>query len=265
MSTHKRIANNLWSLGISRDLATFLALKGSHNGRSPDAPHGNLNLRGLDRPVLYRPGTTDIPVVWELFHNREYEFVGGWPFKTVVDCGANVGMFLAWVLRNGNGALERYVGVEPDADSFALLTAQAQSLGVEQRSTLLQGAVWERDGEVSFDRDGESWAHHVSQNGRATVRALTIGSILDIAGLASCDLLKLDIEGGEKQVLNALPEYAGRIDAIVAELHDGLDYDWFAATVGPAGYRCAPPGALFNGHPSAVRRGSPLERFVRGA
>ena len=251
-------------LGIARDLATFLALKGHAESLATTA-HGNLSLRGLEHPVLFRPGTTDIPVVWELFRNREYEFVAGWPFKTVVDCGANVGMFLAWVLCNSQGVLERYAGVEADAESFKVLAAQAQSLGMDGRATLIQGAVWERDGEVSFQRDGASWAHHVSEDGGDTVRALTLGSILDIAGLASCDLLKLDIEGGERQVLTTLPEYAHRIDAIVAELHDGLDYDWFVSSVAPAGYLCAPPGKLFHQHPGAIRIGSPLEHLVRPA
>jgi hypothetical protein len=91
---------------------------------------------------------------------------------------------------------------------------------------------------------------------------MTLGGLLDEASLPRCDLLKLDIEGGERRVLTAILPFAERIDAIVAELHDGLDYAWFAETVGRAGYISAPPGELFHSHPGAVRRGSAFEHLI---
>ena len=165
-------------------------------------------------------------------------------------------------LLHSHGALDRYVGVEADVESFGVLTQQVLALGVEHSATVLQGAVWKHDGEVSFDGRGQSWAHHVADDGDHKVRAMTLGTILDRAGLASCDLLKLDIEGGEREVLASLASWGHRVDAIVAELHGDLDYAWFARTVAPAGFVCAPAGRLFNRHPGAIRRRSPLERFV---
>lgn len=262
MSVADRIAANAWLLGICRDVRTFLALKG-HSRIRRDGSLGRLRLKGLDHTVLFRPETTDIPVLWELFHTREYEFTEGWPFKTVVDCGANVGMFLAWVVRQSRYGTNRYVGVEPDEDAFRVLSKQVLSLGVQKETTLFRAAVWDRVGSVGFNADGPSWSHHVVDGDGPKVRAMTLGAILDEARLDSCDLLKLDIEGGERQVLGALADHAHRIGTLVAELHGGLDYHWFAATVERAGFLAAPPGRLFNLHPGAVRKGSAFERFVR--
>src|SRR5262245_50183947 len=90
----------------------------------------SLRLRGLENPVLYRPGTTDVSVAWEIFRLREYDCEPGWDFRTVVDCGANVGMFLAFALMKNGTKLDRYVGVEADRDAFGVLERQAEAADV---------------------------------------------------------------------------------------------------------------------------------------
>jgi FkbM family methyltransferase len=213
-----------------------------------------LRFRGLATPVFYRPGSTDIAVAWELFHQREYDCTRPWDFPTVVDCGANVGLFLAFVLMQINGGLVRYVGVEPDPESFRMLERQVSALGVRAKSRLLRAAAWSVDGEVCFEDHGPSWARHVRASGGTRVRALTIESILDEAELKECDLLKLDIEGGERTVLPRMKTWGPRVRMVVAELHDGLDYPWFAAIAEDAGFQPFPPGKLFRLHPAAIRR-----------
>jgi hypothetical protein len=85
------------------------------------------------------------------------------------------------------------------------------------------------------------------------VPGLRIESILDAAGLQECDLLKLDIEGGERTVLPEMPQWGPRVRAVVVELHDGLDYAWFAAHARRANFHPYPAGELFLTHPSALR------------
>jgi FkbM family methyltransferase len=203
---------------------------------------------------LYRPGTSDVKVAWELFHRREYDCTRTWDFATVVDCGANVGMFLAFVMMKMGARLRRYVGVEADRAAFELLELQAAAMAIRDRSLLLHVAVWERDGAVSFDDRGPSWGRHVSDGGAARVQAMTIESILDAAGLEECDLLKLDIEGGERTVLPRMKSWGPRVRMVVVELHGGLDYPWFAAIAEEAGFQPFPPGQLFRAHPGAIRR-----------
>ena len=251
MSLLGRVRNNLWLLGTCRDWPTLRAMKRADAERTPQP--GRLRFRAPHTPILYRPGTSDVSVAWELFQQREYECTRPWDFPTVVDCGANVGMFLAFAVMRLGQRLERYVGVEADRESFALLELQASAVDVRARSLLLQVAAWEHDGEVSFDDRGASWGRHVSPVGPTRVRAMTIESILDAAGLAECSLLKLDIEGGERTVLPRIRSWGPRVRTVVAELHGELDYAWFAAHATAAGFRPFPPGALFRAHPGAIR------------
>ena len=248
----KRIADNIWLICACRNLETFRAMKGRLLGNG--AGLRSLQFRALERPVVYRPGTTDIFVAWELFRGREYA-VGNaaWPFRTVVDCGANVGMFLAWVVANAGTPLERYVGIEADESSFTTLQRQLESLSLGSRYTILKAAVWKHDGEAYFDSTGPSWAHHVSESGGQSVVARTVKSILVESGIKQCDLLKLDIEGGELTVLPTIEQWGHMVRAIVAELHGGADFAWFESTVEAAGFRAYPAGKLFRKHPGALR------------
>jgi len=247
-----KVRNNLWLLGKCRDWRTLRAMKQLDLDGAEDVRQ--LQFRSLPNPILYRPGTSDISVAWELFRRREYDCARTWDFPTVVDCGANVGLFLAFVVMKMGARLHRYVGVEADRASFGLLELQATAAAIHSKSLLLQAAAWEHDGEVRFDDRGPSWGRRVSDGGATRVRAMTIESILDSAGLEQCDLLKLDIEGGERRVLPLMKSWGPRVRAVVAELHDGLDYAWFADIAESAGFQPFPPGKLFRAHPGAIRR-----------
>lgn len=252
MTLLDRLRDNLWLLGSCRDWGTLLDMK---LRREHDAGTVHrLHLRATEAPIVYRPGTSDLSVVWEIFRSGEYECTSGWEFDTVVDCGANVGVFLAFaVMKRGDG-LRRYVGVEADRSAFEVLQLQAQAVDLGQRGVLLQAAAWGCDGEVGFEDSGPSWGRQVSPSGAVRTRAMTVESILDAAGLEGCDLLKLDIEGGEREVLERIGSWGPRVRVVVAELHDGLDYAWFAGLARGAGFQPYPPGGLFRTHPAAVRR-----------
>ena len=247
-----KVLDNAWLLGACRDWPTVRAMKRrGHESTETVLP---LHFRALRTPVLCRAGTTDISVAWELFRLQEYQCRHAWDFARVVDCGANVGMFLGFALKQSAGALQKYVAVEPDGESFQTLQQQVDLAGVGPRSTLLNAALWHKEGTVCFDDTGSSWGRHVSESGKAQVRAMSVPAVLDAAGLQHCDLLKLDIEGGERQVLPTISQWADRVDVIVAELHEGLDFAWFESIVTPAGFTAVPAGRLFRGHPTAVRK-----------
>jgi FkbM family methyltransferase len=256
----RRVADHAWLLGACRDWETLRAMK----SRPPrGAPPPSLRFRRLEPAVLYRPGSTDVQVAWEIFRQRQYACALPWRFDTIVDCGASVGMFAAFALRERGEPFSRYVAVEADPEAFRMLERQIDSLGLRATSRTIEAAAWSVDGEVRFDDSGPSWAHRVSSEGRRRVRAMRLESILDEASLDQCDLLKLDIEGGEREVLPSIRDWGPRVRAVVAELHDGLDYRWFARVTSDAGFRPYPPGALFRDHPGAIRNDVVPDRMPR--
>ena len=185
-----------------------------------------------------------------------YRPIHGWTYRSVLDCGANGGLFAAYARSQGKDMLRAYVGVEPDPDSFELLSEMVRVRGMQPISTLFQAAVAGEDGTAKFDTSGDSWVHRLSDRGELEVQTFSVNSLLDRAGLDEVDLLKLDIEGGEKQVLEAWPTWRDRVRCIVVELHDfwdPLDFDWFASLARASGYVPMPEGTLFGRLPGAIR------------
>jgi FkbM family methyltransferase len=245
-----------WAIRQSGDNLTRRLLTDRLNPAECRKKYIPVRLRCLDGPLLARPGSTDRLVIEEIFRDGEYEPILGWCFRSVLDCGANAGFFAAYAQSRAGDTLRRYVGVEPDPDAFELLTEIIRIRGLSDISTLLQVAVSAEDGTAAFDTAGESWGHRLSDQGDLQVQTLSVNSILDRASLAEVDLLKLDIEGGEKQVLESWPTWRRRVRCLVVELHDfwdPLDYDWFAACARASGFVPMPAGRLFGRLPGAIR------------
>ena len=151
---------------------------------------------------------------------------------TVVDVGANIGVFTVWAARElGAG---RIVAVEPAPDTARQLRHNVAvnhlgdvavveaALGGERRQAMLyrrgpavMNTLFQRDLYGSRFETG------------ARVRVLTLDDVFERCNIERCNLLKLDCEGAEYEALyGASPDLLARIDHIVAECHVGLtDHD----------------------------------------
>jgi FkbM family methyltransferase len=134
---------------------------------------------------------------------------------TVVDCGANVGLFSLFLKDAA-----RVVAVEPNPAVNRRLKSNLESNGVT--ATVFEAAISERDGTVRMDfGSGPSVLAGIGENG-AEVRSISLDSLLSEAEIDSVDLLKLDLEGHEIDALSGGADALrkGRIKRIVAEFDD---------------------------------------------
>jgi FkbM family methyltransferase len=143
----------------------------------------------------------DYPVDELVWASRDVELI--------VDLGANVGAFSC--LMRTLSPQSRIIAVEPDATNVAFLRAQpfADSLEIHQ------AAVGPFDGMARLIRGENSVTHHVDLSGDAE------GAVVPVISLqALCDqpsLVKMDIEGGERRILECgLPK---SIRHLVLEWH----------------------------------------------
>jgi FkbM family methyltransferase len=253
---YKKHRHFAWAVRQSRDSLTRRALVDRLTDDERQAKYVPIHLRCLDGPLLARPFSTDPQVIKEIFGDQIYRPIRGTVFTSVLDCGANGGVFAAYAKAQAGSELRAYVGVEPDPDSFALLTEQVRLRGMAPISTLMEVAVSDQDATANFDTNGNSWTHRLMEGGKLVVQTLTVNSILDRAGLQEVDLMKLDVEGGEKQVLESWPTWCHRVKCVVVELHNfehPLDFNWFSSLARASGYHPMAAGTLFRGMPGAVR------------
>jgi FkbM family methyltransferase len=177
----------------------------------------------LKHEFVVRIPSTDVLVFRQIFDRGEYEFEVRRPPRVIVDAGANVGLSTIFFANKYPDA--RIIAVEPEARNFAML---ANNVAPYANVTPVEAAVWSENTDIDlFDPGIGSWGFLTRRRtdvvaGRwcQKVRGFTIDRLLDDFGLAHVDVLKLDIEGAEREVLNDSTAWIGRVDAIIAELHD---------------------------------------------
>jgi FkbM family methyltransferase len=123
---------------------------------------------------------------------------------TFVDVGANVGTY-AMVLARHVGAGGKVIAVEPHPVTFARLSFNNGASGYTH-TKLVAAAAGPADGELLIETDGDNLGASHIVTGTATAQAIKVPSlrlqrILDEAGVAKVDALKIDIEGFEDRVL----------------------------------------------------------------
>jgi FkbM family methyltransferase len=149
---------------------------------------------------------------------------------TIVDAGAHIGVASLWFATHFPDAT--IVAVELERENFAVLV---DNVAAYPNVHPIHAALWPELGAVSVVGRGETWTYHAATGASGpTVPAVTVSELMKRFGLDHIDLLKLDIEGAERDVLAAGDSWIGHVDAIVAELHDrylpGCTRAFYAAT-----------------------------------
>jgi FkbM family methyltransferase len=167
-----------------------------------DVPYQGASFRfyhqfsATERGALFNPDYN----LEELDFLRAHTPVGG----VFVDVGANVGTY-AMVLARHVGASGQVIAVEPHPVTHARLAFNCAASGFSQ-AVLVAAAAGASDGELMIETDGDNLgASHVvigeASAQAVKVPALRLQRILDEAGVAKVDALKIDVEGFEDRVL----------------------------------------------------------------
>jgi FkbM family methyltransferase len=169
-----------------------------------------------------RHGTPDVVTLDELFYSREYEFppeVEGALAAlsrppAVVDLGANIGLF--GLLVRGRFARAELIAVEPDPDNAWVLRMCVGANDRDGRWQVIEAAASNRDGERRFQAGHFALSRLSDGDDGEPVRAIDV-----FPHLKQADLVKIDIEGGEWDLLSdaRLSEVSA---ALVVEYHPYL-------------------------------------------
>jgi FkbM family methyltransferase len=150
------------------------------------------------------------------------------PDMSFVDVGANWGYFTL-IAAHMVGAAGRVLSLEPDPRLFARLNEGVTRNGLTQVTPLpvAAGAETATLSLSGYDEKSDNFGLSRVAGAPAAdgvefaIAARALDDVLDEAGLASVDLLKMDIEGYEGFALSGMKRWlaAGRIKRIILELH----------------------------------------------
>jgi len=164
--------------------------------------------------------------IWGEEHYRGVGIVIG-PQATVIDIGANIGLFALWAGTRAAGV--SLLAVEPSPRMCEFLRANTIRNGIN--ATVVQAACGSRNGRATlYSRGTETKntvypcdAFHAELQPMEEVELISLAELFRRFNIACCNLLKLDCEGAEYDILlNAPEELLQRIRQIALEYHVGF-------------------------------------------
>ena len=226
--------------GLEFHLSNFLRLPSKST-----ATTYRLGLSGI-RDIQLRRRSGDFFIFHEIFTSRYYHLADSLvpPAPAViVDLGANVGLATLFLADRFAGA--RHFCVEPNPGNLALLRANLSFL--TDRLTTLEGAASGRRGDARFFDSDWTGGGHLVEKGPSTrsVRCVTMDEIISTYRIKAIDILKVNIEGAEKEIFSAKPDWLTRVRCIVIELHNGYSLEEFRADVASSGFDVLEPCSEF--------------------
>ena len=193
--------------------------------------------KGIKEPFFLRMNTADIGTYIRIFIDKEYNFNVKYPPKVIIDAGANIG--LASIYFTNKFPNTKIISLEPEKANFEMLQRNVKSY---KNIIPLNAALWCKNEEVELidaglGTDGyltlnqneinniynsnsanESNKDYLHKNYK--VPGKTVDKIIEDFNLENLDILKLDIEGSEKELFENSSSWIDKINSIAIELHD---------------------------------------------
>lgn len=178
-------------------------------------------------PFYLRTGSSDLATFDQIFLKKEYDFNVTTPPNIIVDAGANIG--LASLYFSNKFPNTRIIAIEPEESNFELLKINVKPY---QNIIPIKAALWHEDKMINLvdpnlgkwgfitqaqDTNQESFGDTVHD-----VRGMTVDTMMREQGIEHIDILKMDIEGSEREVFRDPSPWIRKIDALIIELHERL-------------------------------------------
>ena len=126
------------------------------------------------------------------------------PGDVVLDCGANVGLFVRKALDQGAGLV---VAIEPGPENLASLRRNLSAEIASGRVVVYPKGVWDKPDTLTLRIDSQNSAadtfvgEHGSASAGIQVPLVPIDQLVDELRLTRVDFIKMDIEGAERKAL----------------------------------------------------------------
>jgi FkbM family methyltransferase len=200
-----------------------------------------IELQDCDFPFWLRAPSSDVPTYKKVFLDKEYDFLVESDPEVIVDAGANIGLVSIYLASKYPGA--RIISIEPEKSNFQLLT---KNVAPYPNVHAVQAALWSKNEEIDLTDPGlGKWGFRtgIATTETATremfchrVPGMTVAKVMRDFGLEKIDILKVDIEGAEKEVFRDTRAWIEKVDSIIAELHDyrvpGCNRSFYCGTGG---------------------------------
>lgn len=180
----------------------------------------SLNVPEIKYPVYVRQGTSDVWNFLENFLRLPFPLPENLTPKLIIDAGANAGYAAIVFLNKYPDA--KVIAIEPETSNIEQLKRNCSPY---KNFQCIQSAVWKTNGLVKImNPEAGKTEFRIVEASSAdsdSMQAITVEKILHDSGFERINILKLDIEGTEKELFEEnYKNWLHLVDVLIIELHD---------------------------------------------
>lgn len=186
----------------------------------------SISLLDINFPFNLRKKTSDIPTFMQIFWNKEYDFNLNFTPEYIVDAGGNIG--LAAIYFANKFPKTKIISIEPEKNNYNLLIENTKyydniiplnrALSNINNQELI--IVDNGYGNWGFMTEPINKSEPSSSSNR--INSVSIEYIMKKYQIDYLDLLKIDIEGFEKELFESNTDWLNNVRCLVIELHDRM-------------------------------------------
>ncbi|MBS3913925.1 FkbM family methyltransferase [Methylomonas rivi] len=195
-------------------------------------------LPNYKKNIYLRHCVADRSIFWQCLVKNQYSFnrfpqskrlmsvydelVNSGQTPLIIDCGGNIGLSSFWYANRFPDA--KIVVIEPDQANLDILTLNLEPFS--GRVVILKGGVWNRKGFLKIvNPEAGSAAYRVEfldEESDDSIRCYTINEICEKVDIKNPFIVKIDIEGSQKNLFQNNTEWVSKTNLITLELDDWL-------------------------------------------
>lgn len=167
--------------------------------------------------IKLRSNSSDIEVFEQIFINEEYKFATDNEPQIIIDAGANIG--LASIYYSIIYPKSKIIAIEPETSNYELLKENTKKYS---NIHCINKALWNKNVYLKISNpNDEKFSFIVEESiNDDGISAITIDELMKQYNISFIDILKIDIEGAEKEVFSNQPTWLSDVGIVIIELHD---------------------------------------------
>ena len=174
----------------------------------------------LKYPVFLRGqhSKSDVHMFEQIFRTWDYDINVPVDPKIIIDLGANVGLASVYFANRFPNA--KICALEPNDENYAVACKNVKEYA---NVKMVHGAIWNTAEKIHLIDKGYGEASFMVESGPGTnsVNAYTVKTVMEMMKTNFIDILKIDIEGTEKEIFETgYEEWLPLTKIIIVETHD---------------------------------------------
>lgn len=184
-------------------------------------------LKNTDLQIKLRNNPYDTQVFTQIFLRDELNVHLPESPRVIIDGGANIGLATLYLKTKYPGAT--IIAIEPERSNFDLLVENTKAY---QNIICLNYGIWNTHCRLQIIDTGQGTASFITREladgngGDNAIEAITIPDVMKQFQFKKLDLVKLDIEGSEKELFkDNYEEWLSKTSCVIVEIHRHLQPD----------------------------------------